>query len=491
MADPRQMSLTPAIRRRIALGVFIEIAALLAIMAMVNYLATRHFWRFDLARAQHPLAPLTVETLRSLTNEIKVTVMLDRHDPASLFAPVSDLLREYALKSPKLKVQYVDYLRDPAQAQLLKVNHRLPDSADKDLIVFESLGQFRLVYENELSEYDYSALLTGKSKEVKRTHFKGELFFTSAIINILDRRSHKVGFLQGHREHKPSEEVHESGYGKFVSLLKTKGIVVHPLVLQGPSEIPSDYEALIIAGPRDPFTEVELDKIDRFLREGGRLLLLFGYFSTKTGLENLVAKWGIDVGNNVVRDPQNTAGGWDVYTDHFGDHPIVKPLRDTQIHMNLPRSIEKRPGSRVDSAKIQELAFTGQKGQVVTDIRNGTPYPNPRDRRGTISLGAALEKGSVEGVSAERGSARMVVMGDSIFLGNQGIESLGNRDFASLTVNWLLDRPWLLAISPRPIEEYRLNLSRSQMAALRWVLMAAIPAGSLLLGVFVWARRRF
>jgi ABC-type uncharacterized transport system involved in gliding motility auxiliary subunit len=84
-----------------------------------------------------------------------------------------------------------------------------------------------------------------------------------------------------------------------------------------------------------------------------------------------------------------------------------------------------------------------------------------------------------------------VVVGESGFLGNQLIESLANRDFASLSVNWLLDRVMLMGgIGPRPITEYRLMMTREQVRSLRWILLAAIPGGVLLLGVLVWLRRR-
>src|SRR5438477_12784086 len=98
-------SFTAAARRRIGLGVAVEIAAAVAIATMLNYLAMRHFHRFELAESTHyPLAPLTLQTLHSLTNPVKVIVLLDPHDTASLYSPVSALLREYSLKAPKLTV---------------------------------------------------------------------------------------------------------------------------------------------------------------------------------------------------------------------------------------------------------------------------------------------------------------------------------------------------------------------------------------------------
>jgi hypothetical protein len=103
----------------------------------------------------------------------------------------------------------------------------------------------------------------------------------------------------------------------------------------------------------------------------------------------------------------------------------------------------------------------------------------------------AVEKGGVKGVINERGTTRMVVVGDSIFLANHQIESAANRDFVALAVNWLLDRPQLVeGIGPRPVAEYRLVMSNSQLQGAQWVLLGCMPGGVLLLGGIVWLRRR-
>jgi len=43
----------------------------------------------------------------------------------------------------------------------------------------------------------------------------------------------------------------------------------------------------------------------------------------------------------------------------------------------------------------------------------------------------AVEKGGLRGVSADRGATRMVVVGESVFLGNETLPKLGNRDWIS------------------------------------------------------------
>ena len=84
-----------------------------------------------------------------------------------------------------------------------------------------------------------------------------------------------------------------------------------------------------------------------------------------------------------------------------------------------------------------------------------------------------------------------MVAGDSTFLSNRLIGSAANRDFTSLTVNWLLDRPQFVGpLGPKPIKEYKLNITRSQMASVRSLLLLGMPGVVVALGLLVSLRRR-
>jgi ABC-type uncharacterized transport system involved in gliding motility auxiliary subunit len=85
----------------------------------------------------------------------------------------------------------------------------------------------------------------------------------------------------------------------------------------------------------------------------------------------------------------------------------------------------------------------------------------------------------------------MVVVGDSVFLENLQIDSAANRDFAAAAVNWLLERTQLLAgVGPRPVTQYKIVMSRTQMHQAQWVLLGALPGSVVVLGGLVWLRRR-
>jgi ABC-type uncharacterized transport system involved in gliding motility auxiliary subunit len=132
--------------------------------------------------------------------------------------------------------------------------------------------------------------------------------------------------------------------------------------------------------------------------------------------------------------------------------------------------------------------FTSEKGVVVSQA--GTSKGRVL-KRGRIPVGVAVEKGAIQGLSATRGATRLVVMGESLFLGNSLLNQQGNHDFGRNVVNWLLDRDSLIqAIGPKPMEEYQLIITQGQMRWLRWLFLAIIPGSVLLAGGVVWLRRR-
>jgi ABC-type uncharacterized transport system involved in gliding motility auxiliary subunit len=111
--------------------------------------------------------------------------------------------------------------------------------------------------------------------------------------------------------------------------------------------------------------------------------------------------------------------------------------------------------------------------------------------RGSIPLALAVEKGNIQGISGDRGATRLVVVGDSLIFCNGLIGAGSNREFARNAVNWLVDRDILLeGVGPRPVTHYQITMTGAELAMMRWVLIGVIPGGILLLGTFVWMRRR-
>jgi hypothetical protein len=491
-------SFSKARKWSLGLNVLVSSAAVLALLLMVNYLAARHFTRWSWSGgAQAQLSPLSLKVLTAVTNPVKVTLYFDKEDP--LFEMSYSLLKAYRYANDRIQIEVVHYESQPGEAQLVKKTYNLSDT-DRDMVIFDCPSQKRhkVVLQSELSDIDIQPLVTGKSKEVKRTHFKGEAMFTSAIYSVLSARRARAYFLEGYGLHDPEADDGLMGYSRFAGVLRENNLELGRLRLEGATEIPADCNLLIIAGPRDTFRPDALDKIDRYLKQGGRLFALFNFHGVlkQTGLENILAGWGVAVGQNVVFDEKShdaqDKNSMVVYT--YGTHPLIRPLMRRQLYLVLPREVKKHPqaGSGADAPQVDSLIYSSTAGHVITDFGpDGRPIPSINDKRGNISLMVAVEKGGIRNVSTERGTTRIVVAGDSLFLNNNNIETEANHELATHAINWLLARNDLLVpVPPRPIAEYKLTMTEAQLSSTRWILMGAFPGVVLLLGGLVWLRRR-
>jgi hypothetical protein len=328
-----------------------------------------------------------------------------------------------------------------------------------------------------------------KQKELqflkKPVSFNGEIMFTSKLLALAHAQPFKASFLQGHGE-SLLDDTGDSGFSKFGLALAQNDIVVTNLELLGDTEVPLDCNLLIIAAPVKPLPEAELQKIDKYLAQGGRLLALFNYASIRqpTGLEPILQKWGVNVLPGYVKDPQNSIGDQVVVVRKFNPKTFANPLTQLALEMVLPRPIAKVDWANppANAPEVDELVFSSDASTLA-----GDPAAAPR----SYPLIAAVEQKPVAGVAAPLGNTRIVVAGDSLFLDNQIIEAAANRDFLNYAVNWLLDRQELLAgISPHPITEFRLMLTQKKGQHLDWLLLGALPGGVLLLGWLVWLVRR-
>ena len=490
--SPRTLSKpTPWRRWGIALSVLASVVAMLALVIMANYLGSRHFARLHLANdARFELSPLTRQLLRTLTNEVQVIVFFEPDPQATLYSAVKALITEYQLASPMLNVEFVDYRMSPARAVQIKDQYNLTTTDNPDLVIFEAQGRHRIVYEHELSDYDLSGIMEGEP--ARRSVFKGEQFFTSAIIGVSELAPVRAYFLEGHGEHDPQSADGTLGYAGFAQLMREKNIELAALNL-ATNQIPTDCQLLVVAGPRYPIPSAELDKIRAYLDRGGRALILLSNplrpNVRKSGLETLLAEWNITVGDDVVVDQAQaqTTAAEVLFTSQFANHPVVKPLHRGRLSLVTPRSVRPRgDGTRSDGIKVDELVFTSAQGRSMSSA-GGSMQPGVE---GTLALAVAVEKGTISGVGPDRGSTRLVVVGESIFLADTLLGWEANRDFGSLAVNWLVDRSQLLQVGPRPFNEYRISLTPSQMRAIRWLLLAVFPGSVMALGVLVWVRRR-
>ncbi|MGL5032859.1 MAG: ABC transporter, partial [Microcystaceae cyanobacterium] len=88
-------------------------------------------------------------------------------------------------------------------------------------------------------------------------------------------------------------------------------------------------------------------------------------------------------------------------------------------------------------------------------------------------------------------TAKMVVIGNAMFMTNQWFNEQLNGDLFLNSVQWLASKQEQpLAIRPKEPKNRRINLSSAQASAISWLSLVIFPLLGIGLGVGTWWRRR-
>lgn len=461
------------------------LAALVAVM--LNFISARHGLRRDVSRDRiYSLSDKTKRVLDQLQSGVDITVYF--RSESGLLQDLKKLLREYELYSRRIRVEFVDPDLDLARARELGQQHEVTES---DVVVISAGGRPRVIRARDMAEYTYT---TDAADRRGLRLFRGEQALSSAIYGVIQTNLPVVYMLMGHGERALDDFDHNAGYSEIARVLQRNSVDVRQLLLVAAGGVPRNASALVIAGPRKRFTQVEIDFIREYLDRSGRLFLLLDSGVT-TGLEHLLETWGVQPGNDRVVG--TTLSGNELLITDYGLHEAVRTLHNVTTLFYGPRSINPMlrgdaPDTRhADRPSVSVLAASSADGWAETDFKQSPPrYDPPMDRKGQIPVAVAIERGPVSGIDVELLPTRLVVVGDSTFAANGAVELGSNTDFFLCALNWLLGRVEMLDIPPRQPDQFRIAMSVAQFHNFIWIVAVAMPGFVVLLWLILRWRRR-
>jgi len=426
-------------------------------LVLINYIVYRHNQRYDLTpERRFSLSDQTIAVLRSLDAEIEATVFYRQQDLREL----REVLELCARTTPLFHYECIDLEKNPARAQALGIS---------------SFGAGVLTYK-------------GRREKVRSVDEEALL---SAIIKLTDPSEKIIRFVQGHGEKEIAGTDHKTSYSAVRQALEHENYRVQELFLVQTDRVPDDTLVLVIAGPQKDFLPSELEMLDRYLKSGGRVLMLLDPFPLPE-LEAYAARYGIDLARDFVIDLRSKLLNFDHLTPIImpaKEHPISRYLNQAVV-FPLCRSVMLRTPDRGES-----LAWSGQDSWAERDTRSvhddRQRFDPQQDVRGPVPVAAAVTVGGDNGTNPP---GYLVIMGNSSFVTNHYLQVLGNKDFFQNTVNWLAEKQNLMKPRAKP--------SRGQMSLFfltenegRMVFWSAVVAQPLLvlclgIGVVVWRRLR-
>jgi hypothetical protein len=269
------------------------------ILVLVNGIAFRHPGRLDLTEENvYSLSERTRAVLQLVNRPIRVVVPFYEQEgnerlqvDCSVLRRAYELLRVYALERPLIQpAKAVNVHQDPSGWQLLCKDLDLVPTQVNRIFFFagEDNSLRDALLPKDLAEL--SPHPTDPTAPPQITRFRGEEAITAAIDRLLHPDPKRVYFSRGHGELEPGTASPIQG---LVHDLKAGGFLVETLSFNLAEGVPDDCDLLIIAAPYRPFDEREIAIVHEYLENDGRLLVTLG--ASRTGLEGLLARWGIDV----------------------------------------------------------------------------------------------------------------------------------------------------------------------------------------------------
>jgi ABC-type uncharacterized transport system involved in gliding motility auxiliary subunit len=272
--------------------------------------------------------------------------------------------------------------------------------------------------------------------------------------------------------------------------LQAENFRVEDLSLMNTGAVPENTLVLIISGPQKDFFPVELDKINQYLKTGGKVLFLCDP-SPLPNIEEFLKKSGIKISHDFVIDRGSKLLGLDSLSPIITlekHHSIAKDMNEAVV-FPVCRSVMP-----ADGHKNQVLARSGSDSWAEHDTESvydsSAEFDRSSDIHGPVPV-AVLTKISAKD---KLKSGILIVMGNSNFVANHYFNVLGNKDFFLNTVNWLAGKKGALSTRTKkgtaPVA--MLFLTEKENRAVLWLCVFIEPGLILLAGFFViaWRRRK-
>lgn len=442
---------------------------LIALLAAVNFIVAKRGKTWDLTTKKiYSLSPQTLQTLKDIKEPVKAIAFVKVDNPAYEYC--ERLFKRYAAESDKFQYEF----KNPEQNPKLAAKFSLKEGQTSVVLV-------RGTEPNE----SHTTLAAPTEQEL-----------TNAVIKLTQVGQQKVYYLLGHGEWPleasgGGEEEAISSASEFKSSLMQDGYAPEGINLLEKGEIPKDAAAIVMAGAKTPIAPKELELIEKYLEQGGRLVYLADQ-SANPGLEPLLAKYGIMVDKGMVVDPQtNPQSPFVVATPVFGDHEITSLLKRSRVMVQFPgsRAFAMLKEGTLPGVTTTPIVLTLPSAWVETNPNENSAL-DPGEKAGSVPI-AMIASRDTKGATDKRfDEARIVVLGASRLIVDANWGHEGNRNLVLNAVGWVSTQVNKITIRPPDRDISTIDMNRELMDKIRFLSADAWPVLLIGFGLAIWVSRR-
>jgi ABC-type uncharacterized transport system involved in gliding motility auxiliary subunit len=440
---------------------------LLLAIVFGNYMAKKKDIAWDVTKNKlHTLSPDTQKTLENLKSEVTVLAFFSAGDQNMDVA--SELLNKYTRLTDKLKVQWIDPVKDPVMVKKYGIRK---DGGHRLVVLYPSPkeGETKAPTEQRVNDITEEGL-------------------TNAIVKVTHQSEKVVYFVTGHNE-ADLDDTQGEGLSEVKKRMEGEGLKAQKLNLASTQEIPKDAGAVVLPGPLVDLAPAETETLRKYLNQGGRALFMVEPQTSIKNLTGLLKEWAIEPDEAVIVDPLSRLFGAGVIAPVVQDYPEHEITKDFRLNTVFPTARPLTILHDTPGVTAKPLALTLQSSWAETNIEKQPIEHDENEKSGPLPVAAVITKDTKSAADKRSDEARLVVFGDRDFATNQYHLAFGNEDFFLNCLNWLVEQTDRITIRPRLRDASRLFLTETQSTAI-FVGAIEVPVLILIAGLWVWMTRR-
>lgn len=466
----------------------IVVAVIVVLNLVVGQIPSK-YTQFDISTGKlYTIGDETKETLKNLTDDITIYYIVQSGNEDS---NIEKLLDQYEEGSPKIKVETVDPVANPAF-----IKQYTEDSLSENSLIVVGGSRSKVVsynnlYETELDYTTYQSTVTG---------FDGEGQITSAIAYVISEDVPVLYYVEGHSEVSIPDSLNDR--------IEKANLELKSLNLLTSDGIPEDAAGLLLNSPETDYSADEAQKVIDYLKDGGKAIILTDYVGNDLkNYYSILEEYGIEITDGIIVETD---------TDHYVQIPyyIVPTIgaSDVTDGMTLGASnvlLSGCQGLNVaedvrDTLVIDQILSPTDEAFVKTSPQSMTTYEKEDgDIEGSFSVGVVISESvssdtveiseSEEDTTAQKETQIACFSSSSIL--DDSINSMvsdGNYTLYMNCVKWMVDTDdsEIISIASKSVSLDYLTVTRGKAVFYAFVLILVLPLACLVIGGVICHKRK-
>ena len=405
----------------------------------------------------------------SLQEDVTIYVLADE---AAKDEDLDKTLQQLKNLSGHVTVSYVDPLANPK----FYYNYTEEEPVNNSLIVEGSKGSVVISYD-DIYQYD----MNYSSYQYTLTGYDGEGQILSAISRVMMEEQPKLYLIMGHDELAFEES--------FLNMLEKENLAYENLNLNTVDEVPEDAQGIIINAPAGDYSEEDVDKILRYLEQGGNALIAPVWTDSEMqGFARILDYYGVSLVDGLIIEEDR---------EHYYQIPywLFPEVEDTDVTQRVSGGAVFVPYASglmyeedEDDLLYTPFLMTSSDAFSKQDIFDGEDYSRSTDAvDGPFVIGLSIEKAVGEGTV----SKAAIVSSEQIFTSaaDKVVPGYNMKLFGSI-VSSLAERESSVSVPVKYFDIGYLTFTARTVYVVGFVSIIVLPLGCLLIGLVIWLRRR-